>query len=61
MIACEVAKNLFNVPMKIARVRHQNYLHSAWSEMLALKQSTIELGYSLIDMGLVPDKRTPKN
>jgi hypothetical protein len=31
--------------------------YSRWT----LKQSTIELGYSLIDMGLVPDKRTPKN
>jgi len=43
MIACEVAKNLFNVPMKIARVRHQNYLHSAWPEMLASQQLTVDV------------------
>jgi trk system potassium uptake protein TrkA len=43
MIACEVAKCLFDVPMKIARVRHQNYLRSAWSEMLASQQLTIDV------------------
>ena len=43
MIACEAAKCLFDVSMKIARVRHQNYLHSAWSEMLASQQHTIDV------------------
>ncbi len=44
MIACEVAKNLFNVPMKIARVRHQNYLNSDWSDvMLESQRSTIDV------------------
>lgn len=43
MIACEVAKNLFNVPMKIARIRHQNYLNSDWSEKLASQQLTIDV------------------
>lgn len=31
MIACQVAHSLFNVPMKIARVRNQNYLDPMWS------------------------------
>ncbi len=43
MIACEVAKSLFNVPMKIARVRHQNYLNSDWSEMLASQRLAIDV------------------
>lgn len=43
MIACEVAKCLFDVPLKIARVRHQNYLHSVWSDILSSQQSTIDV------------------
>ncbi len=43
MIACEVAKSLFNIPLKIARVRHQNYLHSDWSEMLASQRLAIDV------------------
>lgn len=33
MIACQVAHSLFNVPMKIARVRSQEYLDPEWSEL----------------------------
>ena len=29
MVTCQVAHSLFNVPTKIARVRHQSYLQSA--------------------------------
>ena len=43
MIACEVAQGLFNIPLKIARVRHQNYLNSDWSEMLASQRLAIDV------------------
>lgn len=33
MVACQVAHSLFNVPVKIARVRHQNYLLPEWREL----------------------------
>ena len=33
MIACQVAHSLFNVPVKIARIRHQNYLQSIWKHL----------------------------
>ncbi len=33
MVACQVAHSLFNVPMKIARVRAQSYLNKEWSGM----------------------------
>jgi len=43
MIACEVAKGLFNIPLKIARIRHQNYLNSDWVEMLASRRLAIDV------------------
>ncbi len=33
MIACQVAHSLFNVPMRIARVRQQDYLQSRWQDL----------------------------
>ena len=33
MIACQVAHSLFNVPIKVARVRNQNYLHAEWMHL----------------------------
>ncbi len=33
MIACQVAHSIFDVPTKIARVRHQSYLDLAWSSL----------------------------
>lgn len=33
MVACQVAHSLFNVPMKIARVRNQSYLDPVWSDL----------------------------
>lgn len=33
MIACQVAHSLFNVPTKIARVRHQSYLQGRWQDL----------------------------
>lgn len=46
MIACEVAQGLFNIPLKIARIRHQNYLNSDWSEMLASQRLAIDVTIS---------------
>lgn len=33
MIACQVAHSLFDVPTKIARIRHENYLNPAWKHL----------------------------
>ena len=33
MIACQVAHSLFETPMRIARVRAQNYLDPAWADL----------------------------
>jgi glycine/D-amino acid oxidase-like deaminating enzyme len=33
MVACQVGHSLFNVPTKIARIRHQSYLHSRWQDL----------------------------
>ncbi|MHA6288591.1 Trk system potassium transporter TrkA [Maricaulis sp. CAU 1757] len=33
MIACQVAHSLFSTPMRIARVRAQNYLDPAWADL----------------------------
>lgn len=33
MVACQVAHSLFNVPKKIARVRHQSYLDHKWDNL----------------------------
>lgn len=33
MVACQVAHSLFNVPTKIARVRHQSYLEASWANL----------------------------
>ena len=33
MVACQVAHSLFNVPTKIARVRHQSYLQKRWQDL----------------------------
>ena len=35
MIACQVARSLFDVPTKIARVRSQSYLDPLWSDLYA--------------------------
>lgn len=46
MISCEVAQCLFDVPMKIARIRHQNYLNSEWNEMLTSRRLAIDVTIS---------------
>ncbi|MCB1519829.1 MAG: Trk system potassium transporter TrkA [Hyphomicrobiaceae bacterium] len=35
MVACQVAHTLFDIPMKIARVRAQTYLEREWSRLFA--------------------------
>ncbi|MEE9290168.1 MAG: NAD-binding protein, partial [Alphaproteobacteria bacterium] len=35
MVACQVAHSLFEVPTKIARVRHQNYLQPIWADLFS--------------------------
>ena len=42
MIACQVAHSLFNVPTKIARVRHQAYLEPAWSDLFSRDNMPID-------------------
>ncbi len=33
MVACQVAHSLFNVPSKVSRVRHRNYLMEEWKHL----------------------------
>jgi trk system potassium uptake protein TrkA len=43
MIACQVAHSLFNVPTKIARVRHQSYLEPAWRDLFSRDHMPIDV------------------
>lgn len=43
MIACQVAHTLFNVPKKIARVRHGGYLNPAWSNLFSRDHMPIDV------------------
>lgn len=43
MVACQVAHSLFNVPMKIARVRDQSYLNPAWSNLFSRDHMPIDV------------------
>lgn len=43
MVACEIAHHLFSVPLKIARVRAQSYLDSAWQDLYAEKRMPIDV------------------
>lgn len=42
MVACQVAHSLFNVPTKIARVRHQNYLQPIWADLFSRENMPID-------------------
>ncbi len=35
MIACQICHSLFNVPLKIARIRSQSYLDDRWSDLFS--------------------------
>jgi len=43
MVACQVAHSLFDVPIKIARVREQSYLDPAWSNLFARENLPIDV------------------
>lgn len=43
MIACQVAHSLFNVPTKIARVRSQPYLDTAWRDLFSRDHMPIDV------------------
>ena len=43
MVACQVAHSLFNVPTKIARVRHQSYLQSRWRDLFRREHMPIDV------------------
>lgn len=43
MVACQVAHSLFDVPTKIARVRHQSYLQPGWSNLFSRDHMPIDV------------------
>ena len=43
MVACQVAHSLFDVPSKIARVRHQSYLNPVWANLFAREHMPIDV------------------
>jgi trk system potassium uptake protein TrkA len=43
MVACQVAHSLFEVPIKIARVRHQSYLDPAWANLFSRDHMPIDV------------------
>jgi trk system potassium uptake protein TrkA len=43
MVACKVANHLFNVPMKIARIRNQSYLASKWKNAWSNHDMSIDV------------------
>ncbi len=43
MVACQVAHSIFNVPKKIARVRHQSYLNPAWRDLFSRDHMPIDV------------------
>ena len=46
MVACQVAHSLFNVPMKIARVRAQTYLQPIWADLFSRDHMPIDVTIS---------------
>lgn len=43
MVACQVAHSIFEVPVKIARVREQSYLDPAWSKLFSKDHLPIDV------------------
>ncbi|MCB2102325.1 MAG: Trk system potassium transporter TrkA [Rhodobacterales bacterium] len=43
MVACQVAHSLFDVPTKIARVRHQSYLSPLWANLFSRDHLPIDV------------------
>jgi trk system potassium uptake protein len=48
MVACQVASSLFNIPSKVARLRHPDYLDASWAEMYGK-------GHIAIDVTISPE------
>lgn len=46
IVSCEVAHSLFNIPMKIARIRHQNYLNPEFSDSFYKNRLSIDFAIS---------------
>jgi len=43
MVACQVCHSLFDVPTKIARVRHQSYLKPEWRDLFSRENMPIDV------------------
>lgn len=43
MVSCQIAHSLFNVPIKIARVRNQSYLEPRWSDLFTRENMPIDV------------------
>lgn len=43
MVACQICHSLFEVPTKIARVRHQSYLDPLWSDLFTSDNMPIDV------------------
>ncbi|MSP42304.1 MAG: Trk system potassium transporter TrkA [Alphaproteobacteria bacterium] len=43
MVACQVAHALFNLPMKVARIRNQNYLQQQWLNLFSRDHMPIDV------------------
>ena len=43
MVACQIAHSLFNVPTKIARIRHQSYLNPLWADLFTREHMPIDV------------------
>jgi len=43
MVACQVAHSLFNLPTKIARIRHQSYLQPIWADLFSRDNMPIDV------------------
>jgi len=42
MVACQVAHSLFNLPTKIARIRHRSYLKTKWQDLFSRDHMPID-------------------
>ena len=43
MVSCQVAHTLFNIPIKIARIRHHAYLEPNWQHLFSRDQMPIDV------------------
>lgn len=43
MVCCQIAQSAFNVTRKIARIRNQSYLETAWSDLYTLDRLAIDV------------------